>query len=106
MRCTCSKCWMRWCSPPNLVSLSHSVDHMTPEQARQCFPITRERAYLFSGGLAPAATSVREAHDRWTQAWMYDPAAPYANYKVEWELARERFAALIGADPDEVAIVD
>jgi cysteine desulfurase/selenocysteine lyase len=79
---------------------------MTPEQARNCFPITRTRAYLFSGGLAPAATSVRAAHDRWTEAWMYDPAAPYADYKGEWELARERFAVLIGAEPDEVAIVD
>jgi len=79
---------------------------MTPEQARQCFPITATRAYLFSGGLAPAATSVREAHDRWTDAWMYDPAAPYADYQGEWEHARQRFATLIGAEPDEVAIVD
>ncbi len=37
---------------------------------------------------------------------MDDPAAPYADYKGEWELARQRFAALIGADPEEVAIVD
>jgi cysteine desulfurase / selenocysteine lyase len=79
---------------------------MTPEQARQCFPITRTRAYLFSGGLAPAATAVREAHDRWTDAWMYDPAAPYADYQGEWELARQRFATLIRAEPDEVALVD
>ena len=70
---------------------------MTPEQVRQCFPITSTRAYLFSGGLAPAALSVRAAHDQWTNAWMYDPAAPYAEYQREWELARERFAALIGA---------
>jgi selenocysteine lyase/cysteine desulfurase len=79
---------------------------MTPEEARRCFPITTTRAYLFSGGLAPAATSVRDAHDRWTQAWMYDPAAPYAEYQKEWGLARQRFAALIGAEPDEIAIVD
>jgi len=79
---------------------------MTPETIRRAFPITATRAYLFSGGLAPAATPVRAAHDRWTDAWMYDPAAPYANYQHEWELARQRFAALIGADPDEVALVD
>src|SRR5712692_4149265 len=79
---------------------------MTPEAVRQAFPITATRAYLFSGGLAPAATPVREAHDRWTDAWMYDPAVPYANYQHEWELARQRFAALIGAAPDEVALVD
>jgi selenocysteine lyase/cysteine desulfurase len=79
---------------------------MTPEAARACFPITATRAYLFSGGLAPAAASVRAAHDAWTDAWTYDPAAPYAAYQVEWELARERFARLIRAEPDEVAIVD
>jgi len=79
---------------------------MTPEVLRHAFPITSTRAYLFSGGLAPAATSVRAAHDRWTDAWMYDPAAPYASYQVEWELARQRFAMLIGAEPGEVALVD
>jgi selenocysteine lyase/cysteine desulfurase len=79
---------------------------MTPEHARQCFPITRTRAYLFSGGLAPAATSVREVHDRWTEAWMYDPTTPYAAYLGEWEHARQSFATLIGAEPNEVAIVD
>ena len=45
---------------------------MTPEAIREVFPITATRAYLFSGGLAPAATPVRAAHDRWTDAWMYD----------------------------------
>jgi cysteine desulfurase / selenocysteine lyase len=79
---------------------------MTPEQARACFPIVNTRAYLFSGGLSPAATSVRAAHDRWSEAWMHDPAAPYADYQAEWDLARQRFAMLIGASPDEVAIVD
>ena len=67
---------------------------MTPEAIRQAFPITSTRAYLFSGGLAPAATPVRAAHDRWTDAWMYDPAAPYASYQHEWELARQRFGFL------------
>jgi cysteine desulfurase / selenocysteine lyase len=79
---------------------------MTPDQARACFPIVKTRAYLFSGGLSPAATSVRAAHDRWSEAWMHDPAAPYADYQGEWEIARQRFATLINADPDEVAIVD
>lgn len=72
---------------------------------RQAIPITATRAYLFSGGLAPAATPVREAHDRWTAAWTYDPADPYAAYQQELELARLRFATLPRADPDEIAIV-
>src|SRR5690348_15459919 len=97
---------MRSAIPPSRASRSRSGEPMTPEQARACFPIVTTRAYLFSGGLAPAAASVRAAHDRWTEAWMYDPAAPYADYHGEWDLARARFATLIGADPDEVAIVD
>jgi selenocysteine lyase/cysteine desulfurase len=75
-------------------------------QARALFPIAERRAYLFSGGLAPAATPVREAHNRWTDEWTYDPAVPYAAYPAEWELARARFAALIGAVPDEIAVTD
>src|SRR5207247_8541387 len=69
-------------------------------------PMTGRRAYLLSGGLAPASRAVRAAHDRWTEAWMYDPAAPYAAYHADWDAARERFADLIGATADEVAIVD
>ncbi len=75
-------------------------------QARALFPITERRAYLFSGGLAPAAAPVREAHNRWTDEWTYDPALPYAAYPAEWELARARFATLIGAVADEIALVD
>src|SRR6267378_857939 len=101
MGCGCSRCSMRSFGQPNLVNPSYPAHSMTPEQARQCFPIAKTRAYLFSGGLAPAATSVREAHDRWTDAWMYDPAAPYADYQGEWERARQRFATLIGADTEE-----
>ncbi len=80
--------------------------NLTPAQVRAEFPITERRAYLFSGGLAPASRAVRAAHDRWTEAWMYDPAAPYAAYHADWDAARERFANLVGATADEVAIVD
>lgn len=79
---------------------------MTPADVRSLFPITRNRAYLFSGGLTPAATPVRNAHDRWTELWASDPAALYAQYDAEWELARQRFATLIGAEADEIAVVD
>src|SRR5438034_431126 len=76
---------------------------MTPAEARALFPITAARAYLFSGGLAPAATPVRAAHDRWTALWESDPGHLYAHYRHEWELARQAFAALIGAGPDDAA---
>lgn len=79
---------------------------MTPAELRALFPITATRACLYSGALSPAAAPVRAAHDRWTERWALDPAEPYAHYRDEWELARQRFAALIGADPAEVAVVD
>ena len=47
---------------------------MTPAEARTLFPITASRAYLFSGGLAPAAAPVKAALDRWTELWALDRA--------------------------------
>jgi cysteine desulfurase / selenocysteine lyase len=79
---------------------------MTPAEARSLFPITAERAYLFSGGLAPAAAPVRAAHDRWTEQWALDPGYVYAHYHDDWDRAKETFARLIGAEAGEVAVVD
>jgi len=79
---------------------------MTPAEVRPLFPITASRAYLFSGGLAPAAAPVRAAMDRWTDLWALDPAFLYAHYHEEWDYCRRRFADVIGADVAEVAIVD
>lgn len=44
--------------------------------------------------------------DEWTERWMFDPAYHRARYFEEWELLRSRLAELLGADADEVAIVD
>src|SRR5437867_521571 len=79
---------------------------MTPAAARALFPITAERAYMFSGGLAPAASTVQAALDRWSDLWASDPGTLYAHYQEDWEAAREGFARVIGADPDEIAITD
>lgn len=73
---------------------------------RPLFPITETRAYLFAGGLAPAATPVRDALDEWTDRWMFDPARHRARYFDEWEMLRSRLASVLGADPDEVSLVD
>lgn len=73
---------------------------------RELFPITASRAYLFAGGLAPAAVQVRAAMDEWTDRWMFDPVYHRARYFEEWELLRSRLAQLLGADAEEVAIVD
>ena len=76
------------------------------ERFRPLFPITETRAYLFAGGLAPAATPVKAALDRWSDRWMFDPAYHRARYFDEWDLLRARLAAVLGVDPGEIAIVD
>lgn len=76
------------------------------ERFRPLFPITETRAYLFAGGLAPAAIPVRAALDQWTDRWMFDPAYHRARYFDEWKILKSRLAAVLGADPDEIAIVD
>ena len=76
------------------------------ERFRPLFPITETRAYLFAGGLAPAAVPVKAALDRWSDRWMFDPAYHRARYFDEWEILRARLAAVVGADPGEIAVVD
>ena len=81
---------------------------MELSEFRGQFPVTRTRAYLFSGALAPAAEPVRAAFARWSESWTYDPNHVYDFDLIGRELTglREGFARLIGADPLEVAITD
>ena len=76
------------------------------DRFRPLFPVTETRAYLFAGGLAPAAAPVRAAFDEWTNRWMFDPAYHRARYFEEWDLLRSRLAAVLGGDPDGVSLVD
>ena len=76
------------------------------EGARELFPITATRAYLFAGALAPAATPVRDAIAAWVERWGSDPLHHRADYFVDWRRLRERFADVIGADTTEIAITD
>jgi cysteine desulfurase/selenocysteine lyase len=75
---------------------------------RAQFPITRTRAYLFSGALAPAALPVRAAWDDWTESWSYDPNHVYdgAFMMGSMDALRASFGRLIGASASNVAITD
>lgn len=79
---------------------------MNLEEFRRQFPVTRTRAYLFAGAIAPAAAPVRAAADAWLDAWTHDPLLEYWAVGEELESLRRAFALLVNADPDEVAIVD
>jgi len=75
---------------------------------RAAFPITRTRAYLFSGALAPAARPVRDAWDEWSARWSDDPNSVYTGEMMlgAMDSLRAAFARLIGADPATIAITD
>jgi cysteine desulfurase/selenocysteine lyase len=75
---------------------------------RSQFPITRTRAYLFSGALAPAAIPVRAAWDDWSESWSHDPNFIYdgAFMLGSMDALRESFGRLIHSPASNVAITD
>jgi cysteine desulfurase/selenocysteine lyase len=73
---------------------------------RSLFPITRTRAYLFAGGLAPAATPVAAAMRDWVDAWTHDTIRHRSHYFDGPDRLRAAIAGLIGADSAEVVLVD
>ena len=79
---------------------------MEPSEIRNLFPIMKERTYLFSGGHSPASTPSRDAVQRLTDHWGLDTGDLYGRLDEDMDRARGLFAGLIGADEDEVAIVD
>ena len=79
---------------------------MTLAELRAAFPVLRERAYLFSGGLAPLAEQVRAAHEAMLSRWQNEPAELYATLGEPWQAGRAAFAAVLGAHPDEIALTD
>jgi len=85
-----------------------SQSEVTLARFRSQFPVLTTRAYLFSGALAPAATPVRAAWDRWSEAWSRDPNSLYTNQAMfgEMDQLRGAFANLIGADSSEIALTD
>ena len=79
---------------------------MNQNEIRGLFPVLAERAYLFSGGLAPASIPTREAIARFADEITYDPNDRYDRLDEEYRRVQDLFAPLIGADPDEVLITD
>lgn len=75
---------------------------------RSQIPITRSRAYLFNGALAPAAEPVLAAWNAWSNAWREDPNSIYTPdaLRGSCDSLRTSFAKLIAAEPTGVAITD
>ncbi len=70
---------------------------------REHFPILREKIYLNSCSQGALSDPVEKALNEFTQSW-HRQGSPWDHWvEVQEELRRE-FAAMIGADPDEIAI--
>lgn len=73
---------------------------------RDQFPVAAERAYLFSGGLAPASAPVTAAIEDWLRQWALEPSYLWDHLTSETDAVRERLARLFGSSPGSIAIVD
>jgi cysteine desulfurase / selenocysteine lyase len=79
---------------------------MSPAEVRALFPMLEKRAYLFSGGIAPANTRATEALAKHLEYVTGDPALLYAqDLATDLVEVRRLFARLMGAGEDEIAIV-
>lgn len=74
---------------------------------RDEFPILARRTYLISGSLGPLSTRSRALAEEHLDLWSrLGPEELWFEHGFpRLEECRQRFAALIGADPDEVAVV-
>ncbi|UBU17870.1 aminotransferase class V-fold PLP-dependent enzyme [Nonomuraea gerenzanensis] len=77
---------------------------MTPEAFRALFPGQRRLRHLASCSLGARSTAVDEAMARMS-ADMAEHGAPWELFEQQVHEARVRFAALVGARPDQVAVM-
>ncbi len=79
---------------------------MNWQRTRSFFPVTRELVYLNHAGVAPISTRVDEALRRYADEATRMGAFQYPTaFDAEVERVRGRAAALLHAEPDEVAFV-
>ena len=79
---------------------------MNPSEVRSLFPVMEQRAYIFSGGIAPHSTLSLAAVERFNDLLTNDPGELYRRYREEFDTVRKLFADLIGAEVAEVAVTD
>jgi selenocysteine lyase/cysteine desulfurase len=77
---------------------------LSVEQFRQRFPIFRRRCYVNSCSQGALSSDVEAAMHEWLGSW-HEHGSPWEAWVEVVEQLRIEFAASIGADRDEVAIV-
>lgn len=80
---------------------------MELSEYRDEFPIVNKRTYLISASLGPLSRRARAAGEEHLDLWQrFGPEELWFSHGMQkLQECRERFATLIGADPDEVAII-
>ncbi|MEA2434439.1 MAG: hypothetical protein QOG54_1896 [Actinomycetota bacterium] len=80
---------------------------MEPAAWRDEFPVLSERTYLISASLGPLSRRSRRLAEEHLDLWQrYGPEELWFDHGLpKLQECRELFAELIGADPDEIAIV-
>lgn len=76
---------------------------VTPDGFRRLFPIFRHRIYLNSCSQGALADPVQESLEEFIQSW-HEQGNPWELWCERMEELRVEFAALIGAEPAEVAV--
>ena len=77
---------------------------MTLDAFRARFPILAKRVYVNSCSQGALSLDVEAALAAFTESW-HAAGSPWDRWVGEVERLRARFAALIGADPDEIAVM-
>lgn len=76
----------------------------TPEGFRAAFPMLRQTVHLASCSLGARSLALDAALGRMLEA-MSVSGAPWQDFEDEVVMARQRFAGLVGAHPDEIALM-
>jgi len=76
----------------------------TIESFRERFPVLEEKIYLNSCSQGALSGDVEEGMLEYLRTW-HKHGSPWDIWVEQYELARRQFADLIGAEPDEVALV-
>src|ERR687885_2834935 len=77
--------------------------HKLPARCRHRFPIFDTKVYVNSCSQGALSDHVRADYDAYLRDWD-EKGAPWEYWVERQEAARASFAALINAEPDEVAV--
>jgi selenocysteine lyase/cysteine desulfurase len=89
-------------------TIGHDDGGMTPRELRADVPALGEAAYFNFGAHGPSPEYVAEAAGSFVERHEYGAATtdPYERAFETYERVRERVAAFVGAEPDEIALTE